>query len=616
MPKVPLQTIGGQRVQERALPVVPVSQRIPPGGAGEGVEAVAQETRRVAANIEAEGDRQLGRANNLWVLGAESRMAEKQLEIESNARKRNGRDAFNLHDETEKEFDDFAKELEDEANNEDQKLALQGIKTSRGTSLNRTITGHVNNQIEVVETQESDAYRFNLQNSAAAHYEDPVRIAEDFLKFNAAVDDEVERQGLDPEARKAFKLGETTKFHVGVINQMLANEDNVSAKQYFKDNADEMTAESRRRLTPSMDEAGLRADAQAETDRIMNLKTGVSITDDEITWTQRFEEAKKIKEPKLRDEVTRRLDTEFARQNRLERAADNDNYMSALNQVEDTKGTHPKDTIGADRWGRMTEAQRNSLIRISDFGAETMDFELYREYYSLPPEQKAAMNHSELTVKYLSKFDPSYRKSAEALWLRDSDAVATGSHIKGQATPQEFGDRFLKDIGFLPESGRDFPGNNDEGEAKYRLFLEGFERRVIAFQKENGKVPGEAESKQIASDMWEETVRIRDGDDAETMKFGEAVLETGTFGVTPEQISKGGIPFQRIKDGKLRKGLVASDVLVIENTLRSFNVSKPEVVDSLYSNLVQQYAKAIRDKDIFKSKQLVREYKKELERRK
>jgi len=133
----------------------------------------------------------------------------------------------------------------------------------------------------------------------------------------------------------------------------------------------------------------------------------------------------------------------------------------------------------------------------------------------------------------------------------------------------------------------------------------------VAFRKDpknvTGNPPNEAESKQLASETWEETVRIRDGDDAETLKFGEA---------TAEQLKTAGIPFQRTKEGKLRRGLITSDVTRLENTLRGIGVSKPDKVDSLYSNLVQQYARAVKNKDFFRASQLIIEYKKEVDARK
>lgn len=600
MPTVPRGQQGTQR--ERPVQTILTSGQAPVEAFGGGAEQVIQEQRKIAGGLVSSADQELDRANNLWFLETENQITAKQLDIETRAKQRRGKDAFGLHDDTKKEFDDFVKNIK--TNNETQKDGLSRISAARGGSLNRTITGHVSNEVEEVENQESDAYKFNLTNSAMAHYDDPVRATEDLELFEGQIVDDIARKGLDKEAAKAFKLQSLSDYHSAVVGQILEDGNDLFADAYVEQFKDEFTEDAKNKLKPAIEEAGLRAKSQAATDKIIVSIPG----DDGEDWKKRFDQAKKIKDPKLRDEVSRRLKSEFSLQKELERQIDNDSYMSALNQVEANAGQHPKDIVGAGRWSNFTKAQRDSLIRMSNVNETTMDFKIYREFNALTVTEKANLNEAELNEKYLSHFDPTFRDRAINSWLADSKSVDSGSFIKDEFDPYDHADNFLKDEEFLLPNGK---LKDEDNETLYNTFQTIYNRKVIAFQKENGKLPDEAQSKEMAQQTYEESVRI----DGETKKFKE---------LEKDEIEQRAVPFARTKDGVVTKGLTATDVQTIRNTLRSFNIVRPvdfdkrasdddvTEIDDLYSELIQRYASAISEKDTFRANQLVRKYKKDL----
>lgn len=347
--------IGNQRPSRRPTAMVPTSGAAPDGAFGEGGVEVAAGIGRAGEALQKQADVQLDRANKLWFLQAESSIAAKQLDIESRAKQRKGRDAFGLHEETEKEFDEYISTVK--THNKSQRLGLEQIKLSRKTSMNRTVTGHVNNEYEQVETQESESYRSNLSNSASSHYEDPTRFGEDKLKFDAAVADEAERQGLASESKKAFTLANTTAFHVATLKRMLANEDHHMATQYFKQYGDEISEAAKERLQPAMKESSLRGDSQSATDQIM-IEFG--------TWRERFAEAKKIADPEIRDATRTRLRQEMADEDDFKRDEAKQDQVSNLNIIDEKieaaagvgKDVSARDAIGPVEWTKMDLSER------------------------------------------------------------------------------------------------------------------------------------------------------------------------------------------------------------------------------------------------------------------
>lgn len=355
MPRVP--KISENRIQDRAAPVVQTSTQAPSGVFGGSQEELANsQAGSVAAGmINKHADEQLNRANKLWFLSTESSIANKQLEIETEARKQKGRNAFGLQKSTQDELDAYIGTLK--SNNEDQALGLENIKTSRKTSMNRTITGHVSGEIEQVETQESEAYRFNLTNSASSHYDDPMRFSEDQLKYNAAVEDEADRQGYSGETKKAYILGEKSRFHIQTIEAMLNEDDHKQASQYFKDNKGELTQDAIESIQGAIKEGDLRSESLMASDDIIAAHESLG---------DQFKAANKIKDADTRDAVKQRLRQNAADNDRVARDEAEDRSIDYLNQIESSASEAAKlghnvtaeEVLGAANWSKLTQRER------------------------------------------------------------------------------------------------------------------------------------------------------------------------------------------------------------------------------------------------------------------
>lgn len=588
------------QVQETAARVVPTTTQAPAAAFGGGVEQVAQATQQIGRLVTSRADQELDRANKLWFVDTENKIMTKQLELETRVKNVKGRNAFGLHNEIEKEFKDFISEIEQTAIGSIQKDGLSSIATSRGGSLNRFVTGHVNNQIESAEKTGAAAYRSNLINSAMIHYSDATQFEIDRHLFQAQLKDDIEREGMDKSTAKAYKLENTSRFHLAVASQMMDNGDEAFVSEYVNEFADEISELDKQKLRPAIEEAVLRSNSRTMTDDIIAK---------EEDWGKRFDLAKKIRDDKLSDEVTRRLKSELGLQRSIESQENSDSYMAAKEEVDGTK-VHPRDILGAKRWIDLSDSQQASLIRRSGVNEQPMDFKVFRKFNALGIKELAALTEGELDERYLSSFSPEFDSQAIKAWTSAQKAVDTGSFIKSEVTPVEAADSFLKDVEFLPESGT-FGRRDKDGLEKYRIFHEIFNRRVTGFQKEpdnpNGALPNEVESKIIANEVWEETLRV----DGENKKFAEA---------TAEEIKGRRTPFA--KPGV--RGLAAEDVAETENTLRGLGVTKPtdldkraaerdnNELDNLYSRMIQSYSNAIDEKDTFRAIQLLRQYNKDL----
>ena len=368
--------MSDQRIQQRPTGVVQTSTQAPAGfgGGEEGVE-IANAGLNAAKMVKDHADEQLARANNLWFMKTETEISKKQLELEAEAKKKKGYNAFGLAESTEQDLDTFADGIQ--TNNQAQKDALIQIKTARKNSMNRTVTGYVNSEIEKVQIMESEASRINSTESAAAHY-DTEDYELDKLKFEKVVDDEIGRLGLKPEATKAFRLEETTKFHIAVINARLDDLDNpelsvkkrkalqIDTKAYLKKYDAEISQAVKDKMLPAIEAGDVKADS-------------LSISDDVISKHGSFSKQKEaVKKMKLNaateDAVMTRLRRNSSDNDLAAREESEANEIDRLNTIKTAateaakngENVSAEDVLGVSAWSKLN---LNERIRMRNHAA-------------------------------------------------------------------------------------------------------------------------------------------------------------------------------------------------------------------------------------------------------
>lgn len=620
-----------ERISQAQMPVVQTSPEAPGlafgRGAGENIQKMTQNSAEFVTDI---ADQELDKANKLWFLTTESAIATKQLELESKYKGMKGRDAFGAQKAAQEEFDEYVGQIA--THNDSQEMGLAGIKSSRGQSLNRTISGHVNNEVERVEEQESIGYRKNLMESASSHYADSHRLAEDTWKFKAAVQDEADRQGLSGEARKAFVHEQESAFEASIIQKAYLSKDYAYAVGLYDKLKDGLTPGIQEALIPAMEKARI---------KVKSENSYNDITDDHLEWAARYEAAGDIEDKEVKREVINMLSRDKAEEDNIASLL----FEETLDELVSNPGLSPDEVVDPVKWESFSSSQKQALIRFQK--QRTMDnrgYDKLIEWYSLGAKEKSLMkfygtpDKAGIFEKYASFMDEDSFEEIKKDWIQASKDVASGSLQKTTFTNTEIVNTFLTDpkIGFMGVDKKisDLTKGNQE---MYKLFNKQFKLRIIDDEKA-GKGSGKdgaltySEKMEAANDVWGQVLEIEESrwfrdDKWHKMTFGQAMIggrglgKTGkwTYNPSAEDVEKAGIPFDQ-----MTKDEVTELTNAIRELPRNIRVAPPQGfeerasnkektdADKAYSYMVRQYALAIKNKNEYRAMQIVREYKKSL----
>lgn len=246
------------------------------------------------------------------------------------ALQRQGSDAFTLPEEIDQELEKLWAEIEPTLGNAEQKQWFAQFKERRGMDVKMAVARHVNGQIEGFHQQQSEATVKNKYSLAVANAMDPgQRVKQEMADGVAAITQEGQRKHLPQEAIDNQVNAFRSDVHVGVINNLLANEHTQEAQIHFQEAkaAGEIAGDKLDDLTNKLNTGTTRAEAQQETARILAM--GGTLTDQRA-------EAKKINKADVQDDVLARLEHEDGIRKYNEQQTERDNLNTAYNIVTQT----------------------------------------------------------------------------------------------------------------------------------------------------------------------------------------------------------------------------------------------------------------------------------------
>jgi hypothetical protein len=203
---------------------------------------------------------------------------------------------------------------------------LRGATAEPGARLRAEAEAHAERETNQFDLDTTEGALANRINDAATNYRDPAKVAQALAEQQAILKDFGRRHGIAPEKLKD-KLGEqSSKLHMGVLSQMLADDNDRAATQYFAAHQGEIQADDQVKVKHALEQGSTMGEGQRQADAIIGVK--------DISRTDAFERARAITDPKVRQETERRLDVEFSRRDRAERDEYEANHERALGFVE------------------------------------------------------------------------------------------------------------------------------------------------------------------------------------------------------------------------------------------------------------------------------------------
>lgn len=524
-------TVRRQRrqIQEQAAQPfqtnINIDPKVPSQELQEAQLAITDDVREFGLN-------EIDEADNLKVQSFQNRIEQEKIDIENEALQTKGEAALGATGAARTRLRDFTAKLRDEAVTDFQKDALNQLTQRGDTQLKRTVERHTIGEIENQKLITYKALSSNLIESSLQNSTDSNRIAENSISYESAQLKEAARRGFDKEATDAFMLEKMTEFNFKLLNKMITEEDYGGAKGYldFVSGLGQMSDDAESKVRESLEEGDFRVKAQDNVDRLMT---------DFNTYQERFEEARKITDPEDRKAALSLLRGNFNDDKALEAAARSTLYLQGANAIEANPGKSARESIPPNVWKTLTVSQRTGLMRhaknINPEEPETHDMPKFIEFNLLNDVALSKISFSDLQEKFVTRFNSTYRKKAEARWLAAQKHVKEGTSLTRFKTTEEIVVETLvnEDLINIRSKFR----SEDERKLTNR-FLDRFNRALNELEQSDDKgllegVEREATIKSLINKTLMQEVRtVSDRDlerivDLSEKEFSEAILPFG-----------------------------------------------------------------------------------------
>ena len=516
MPKVP-QAQQGQ-VQEARISIprssIGVSREATGGGAASSsfgaVQKIFQEEKRKADEVAA--------------LDATSKLAEAESLLmndpESGALNQRGKNAFALGESVNQSFDKSVSDIEKNLTSPEQIDSFRKAVASTKSNMNNRLRAHVSRERVNYDNTVTDTFLKNETNAAAENFNNPERVQQAVELQKAAIADHGKRNGLPPDAVKLQQIETVSKTHSTVITKMLADDQTDSAKKYFKANKKEFTGNDYATIEKDIETAALRGDSQKASDQIM-ASSG--------TLSQGLDEARKIEDPKLRDETVRRVKQRFEEQATAQRIDDENNYRSVSDLAKQVRSV---DQIPPNQWNRLSLDQQtrlaNHLKNLRRGMTPPKNSETYYDQMTLASANPRAFMQKNL-LEDQDKIDES--QLSQLIKMQTSMRQGKGlkdQELKGFETKNQVLEGLLAEMDVNPKSK-----SKDDREKTVR-FRQALDDRVLQFEQENKRKPNNKEIRQLGEELqlqvvtdrgvfWDTKKRVFELDpkDAPSIEYGD-----------------------------------------------------------------------------------------------
>jgi len=532
MPRVP--TVDGPQVTTAALPDAHFSSQISLSAAGAPGEAL----QHVASATDEIYQREKRKNDQLVVLDAERQLADFEnktlYDPQNGALNVRGKNALGLNDQVSKAYDQKVQDIEKGLSNPEQRVAFRRASDGRRSDINRTLERHVSSEMTNYDKQQTQSSIDTFRESAINNYQDPERVGLEIARQQAVYKDFANRNGMPPEWTAAQIQEATSKTHLGVLNRMLANGEDIGAKQYYTDHKPDISGQDAISVEKALEESSLRGESQRQADAI------VQSTPDRMTA---LKNADAIKDPKLRDAVHNRINDHFNEQKAAQKEYQDQTYMKASDLIENNGGDLRQ--INPKIWTDMTLNQRNALearARQVQKGVEpVLNDKKWLEFSDKTANDLRQMSESDMLSQYRPYFDNSHWDRAISIWASVRDTAqhkhkADSNSLTKTLSFRQRVSNTMRSTGLIDEN-QSFAKLPDDKAAMFIKFEEAGAKAVEDFETEKGRKATGNEIQGILNDMALKRVFIDQwGRDPQKPV---AVL-------SPEEAGKSYVPYENI----------------------------------------------------------------------
>jgi hypothetical protein len=260
------------QVNRSPLPGPRLTAQVNADTLGAGVAEGAQAVVNVGAKIYQEEKQ---KADQIVVLNAYNQTAQLNQGLTNDALNKKGMDAFGVLDSSMTEYDKQTGDIAGSLHNDEQRLEYQRIRQQGRLQLNETLQRHVAREHQVVDNENKDAALNNSWTAArTAAANQPPDIADAMIVFEHGeqrriIEQYAQRNGMSRDWVNAEVDKSISATNAGVIDQLTAQGDDITAKEFFEAHKDTFKGVALTHAQATVAESSTRGAAQRIGDDVL-----------------------------------------------------------------------------------------------------------------------------------------------------------------------------------------------------------------------------------------------------------------------------------------------------------------------------------------------------------
>lgn len=375
MPSVP--RYDSQQVGQAAIPNARLETNAPieAFGGGQAAAQATQATIGLSQQAFKLAQDEKDRADDTMVkdLYSKAVMAKNRAmyDKDTGAMNRRGKDAFGVVDEYGESFDKELLEIEKEAKNDAQRELFNGIKSKLKLELSENLQKHTFVESEKYEDEVNDSALAAAREDGLMNYQNPGKIAESINMQKSIIMSQAGPKGLSDEWVQNKLKEVSSKTNSAIVSRLLANGQDIEAKNYFNENKDSFQAQDAAKIELDLQEGSLRGETQRQATEIMRSSGG--------DLKRALEAARSVTEPKLQESLVSEIKVRYAENEKIETERNEKRFDAAALYAE-KKLERPEPGV----WNSLSLQERNSIDnRIAQLRRGEEPEQNSEDYYNL-----------------------------------------------------------------------------------------------------------------------------------------------------------------------------------------------------------------------------------------
>ena len=243
-----------------------------------------------------------------------------------------------------KQVEDLTKDL-----TEDQRFLAESIVARDNGLFDHALEGHMDAERISAENKGDQDLIATLINDSAMSYGAVGFVDQNLALIQASTDDMSHRNGWTQESKDLARMDVTGKLISAVVGSAVSEGDTYTARAYFDKYKDHLSPAMKEKIQKTVELSEFTGQAQIETD---------SIYGKDVSFSEKLSLARQLDDPKLRDEVVKRLKTRNQELKELKSRQESEAGQIALDHIHNGGSV---ESLSVDIRDRLKLSTINSL---------------------------------------------------------------------------------------------------------------------------------------------------------------------------------------------------------------------------------------------------------------